>query len=87
MTIGEKIIAAIDENRLVHDATDYIHDAVPEYKNRWHENSQYLLDALVAAHVEEQVRLRLEAYRKHISDDPYFYVRVEKPTQSILPTD
>ncbi len=63
MSIGEKIIAAIDANGLVHDATNYL-DAAPEYKNHWNENSKRLIEAVVEAHIEERVRVRLELDRE-----------------------
>lgn len=76
MTIGEQIIAAINENRLVHDATDYRY-AVPLYKNKWHENAQYLLDAMVDAHVAERVKAELELARQILQE------RLERSTYFI----
>ncbi len=59
MTIGEKIIAAIGKQGLAYDATDYV-CAVPNHRTGWSERAASVIDALVAAHVEEQVRLRLD---------------------------
>lgn len=59
MTIGEKIIALVHEKSLVHASYDPLDPTMrPVYG--WSRGSVDQLDALVAAHVEEQVRLRLE---------------------------
>lgn len=56
MTIGEKIIAAIHEKNLALDEDNF--------PPMWATDAADQLDALVAAHVEEQVRLRLEEIKQ-----------------------
>lgn len=79
MTIGEKIIAAIEEQNF-----QTIEDIWGGVKISFKPGASDALDALVAAHVEEQVRLRLERAVLWLVDEGYkkdvVLAELSKPT-------
>ncbi len=77
MNIGEQIISAISNGPLFKIADNTRNAWIDDCVVVWMQSAAEQLDALVAAHVEEQVRIRLELDRQDLQE------RLEKSTYFI----